>query len=104
MWNGAAARVRHKGHHAARAGFDLDTVQLRKEGITQCHLERSSDGAAVENEKPGLSFCLQMPGRICCQIDALEYEVWVGNKQPPFGGQLVRMHVKISRPGVRHQD
>ena len=88
----------------AGTGIDLDTVQLRKEGVTLCNLERSGDGAAAENEKPRLPFRFQIPGGICRQIDALKYEVRAGNKQPPFGGKLVRTHFKISRPGVRHPD
>ena len=79
--------------------YSLDFVASRYGNV-----ERSGASATAENEKPGLSFRFQIPGGIRCQIDALKYEVWVGNKQPPFGGELVRMHFKISRPGVRHQD
>ena len=104
MRNRAAARVRHEAHHAAGAGVNVDTIRLRKKGIARGKFERSGDGAAAENEKPGLSFRFQIPRGICVQIDPLEDEVRVGNQQPPFGGKLVRLHLKISRPGVRHHD
>ena len=68
---------------------DVDAVRLRKKGIARDNVERSGDSTAAENEKPGLSFRFQIPRGIWRQIDPFEYEVWVGNEKPPFGGKLV---------------
>ena len=38
------------------------------------------------------------------QIDAFEDEMRVGNKESALCGKLVRLHLKIGRPGVRHHD
>ena len=79
--NRAAAGVRYKAGDPDRAGVNVDLVRLRKEDIADSNVERSGNGVAAKNEKPGLSFRFHTPRGIRRQIDSFENEMWVGNKK-----------------------
>ena len=104
MRNRADARVRHEAHHAGRAGVNVDAVRLSENGIGCGNVERSGDGTAAQDEKPGLSFRLQAPSGVWRQIDPLEHEVGAGDEKRPFVGEPVRSHPKMGRSGVCHRD
>ena len=68
------------------------------------NVERTGDGIAVQNEKPGLPFRLQPPIGVWRQLDPLQHEVGAGDEKRPLVAEPVRPHPKTGRAGVSHRD